>query len=347
MSKIVSLQILRGVAATLVAGFHLFAAAEAEGTDPGLFRLFSGGEIGVDVFFVISGFIIFYISRNRPGMTRSAFLQSRFWRILPPYWTILSLYILAAVALAVLLGDRSKLPSGSSLLISYLLLPHPDHVIVIAWTLSLEILFYALFAATFFGGGAPRLIAAMVLWAAAAQAFVLLVEDKPVWLLIPLQTAALEFLFGILIAVRFCASNGRRPPLHLPAFVAGAAGVLLYSATGGIHVDGLGREITAGVFAALLVYGALGFSLGDMPVLETWGESSYILYLLHILWFSIVGKAVEVLAGVNVYASQAGMLALLITVVMASYAGVVWLERPYQRWYRRLIARPAALARPS
>ncbi|TYO85460.1 acyltransferase family protein [Oceanicella actignis] len=138
MGKIVSLQILRGVAATLVAGFHLFAAAEAEGADPGLFRLFSGGEIGVDVFFVISGFIIFHISRNRPGMTRSAFLQSRFWRILPPYWAILSLYILAALGLAALLGDRGKLPDGSSLLISYLLLPHPDQVIVIAWTLSLE-----------------------------------------------------------------------------------------------------------------------------------------------------------------------------------------------------------------
>ena len=127
MSRIVSLQILRGFAATLVAGFHLYAAAVSEGFDPGLFRLFAGGEIGVDIFFVISGFIIFYVSQNRPGMTWRDFIRARFWRVLPPYWAILTLYILAAVALAALLGDRSKLPDLHKIVVSFLLLPYPDH----------------------------------------------------------------------------------------------------------------------------------------------------------------------------------------------------------------------------
>jgi exopolysaccharide production protein ExoZ len=83
MSRIVSLQILRGFAATSVVGFHLNAAAIAEGFDPGLFRYFAGGEIGVDIFFVISGFIIYYISQRRPGMTRKAFLQARFGGFYP------------------------------------------------------------------------------------------------------------------------------------------------------------------------------------------------------------------------------------------------------------------------
>ena len=338
MSKIVSLQILRGVAATLVAGFHLNAAAKAEGFDPGLFKFFAGGEIGVDIFFVISGFIIFYVSKNRPDMTRYDFLWSRFWRILPPYWAVLSLYILSAVALAVLLGDQSKLPSFSSLLISYLLLPNPDHMITIAWTLSLEVIFYIVFSMAYFGSGALRLISTMTLWVIASQIFVFFVAEKPTWLLIPLHTAVLEFLFGILIA-HYYSISGKKLRLHLPAFLVGLSGVSIYLVSGGVQVGNFGREISAGVPSALLVYGAIGFSLKDKKVLETWGESSYILYLFHILYFSIVGKAIEVLSGLNVYSSQLAMLALLISVVMICYVGAVYLERPYQKWYRQFHGR--------
>lgn len=347
MSRIVSIQILRGIAATLVVGFHLYSAAKVEGTDPGLFAFFAGGEIGVDIFFVISGFIIYYISVNRPGITRSDFLRSRFWRILPPYWAILSLYVLSAVALAVLLGDQSKLPTGFSLMVSYLLLPYPDQVIIIAWTLCLEVLFYLIFALTYFKGGVARLIAAMILWVIASQIFSHLITDKPTWLLIPLHTAVLEFLFGIVIAILY-GKAGQKLPLHIPVFLLGFASVLFYLVSPEAHSGNLGREIAAGIPSALLVYGALGFSLKGMKILETWGNSSYILYLLHLVYFSVAGKAVEILARQNVYASQAGMLALMASIVVISYASTVYLERPYQKWYHnRLLTRRRATLQQS
>lgn len=59
------LQMLRGVAATLVVLFHLQAAALFEGHDPGLLAWFVGGEVGVDVFFVLSGFVIFHAVEGR------------------------------------------------------------------------------------------------------------------------------------------------------------------------------------------------------------------------------------------------------------------------------------------
>ena len=336
LSKIASIQILRGVAATLVAGYHLQQAAVAEGGNPGIFRIFSGGEIGVDIFFVISGFIIFFVASNNPELSRKAFISARFWRIFPPYWTILTLYVLAALALALALGDQSRLPDAQSLLVSYLLLPYPDHVIIIAWTLSLELLFYAVFALTFFGAGGPqRLILVMVVWVLVSQIFLHTEGAGPQWLAIPFHSAVLEFLFGVLIARYFLKYPETFHRFRLPALLLGGIGVCLYSVSGGFHAGAFGREIAAGIPAAVLVIGSLGFTISNVKVLETWGESSYILYLLHLLYFSIIGKIVELVTGQSVYHSQVWMVSLLASVIAISYAATLWIERPYQAWYRR------------
>jgi peptidoglycan/LPS O-acetylase OafA/YrhL len=135
--KIEIIQVLRGIAATLVAGFHLNAAGEKTAGYEGIFNVFRHGEVGVDLFFVISGFIIFYTSARRPNLTAWTFAKARFWRIFPPYWAILALYVGLAVALGALTGDTSKVPDAGTLIISVLLVPYPDYVIPIAWTLAI------------------------------------------------------------------------------------------------------------------------------------------------------------------------------------------------------------------
>ena len=334
MSKIVSLQILRGVAATSVVGFHLQAAAKAEGADPGIFSLFSGGGIGVDIFFVISGFIIFYVASTREYTSRLDFLKARFWRIFPPYWAVLTLYILAAIGMAVFLGDSGKLPDLRSLLVSYLLLPYPDHIIVIAWTLTLELIFYLIFALTFVRGNPKALIVAMLVWILASQIFALAVDDKPLYLSLLLHRAVLEFLFGIMIAMYFLSVPEDARRFQMTSLVVGGIAVVVYSVNGGYHLGPFGREITAGIPSALLVYGALGLKTRWSPNLETWGESSYTLYLFHVLYFSVVGKLIEVLFDINVYHSQTFMCALFFSVIAICYLATVKIERPYQLWYK-------------
>ncbi|MCK0151665.1 acyltransferase [Marivita sp. S6314] len=333
MSKITTIQVLRGVAATLVAGHHLQRASLAEGGDPGLFQVFDGGAIGVDIFFVISGFIIFYVSTLRPAQSGRDFIQARFWRIVPPYWAILTLYVLAATTLAYGLGQPDALPDLRSLIVSYLLLPYPDHVIIIAWTLAIELLFYALFAATFFGrNGTHRLVLAMGAWILASQVFLHAVDPKPLWLVLGLHSAVLEFLLGIWIAMLFLSAPDRVRQFRWPALILGGTGVGVYLVTGGFVIGPFGREIAAGLPSALLVCGALGFSLARHEVLETWGESSYILYLLHLLYFSIAGTVFTLVTGQSIYHSQLWMVALLISVTVISYGLTVWVERPYQAW---------------
>lgn len=337
MSKIVSLQLLRGVAATTVAGFHLCAAAIENNHDPGFFRVFSGGEIGVDIFFVISGFIIFYASQGRSDLTAWQFLQARFWRIIPPYWAILSLYILAAIALSLISAEVDTTLTWRSLIVSYLMLPYPDHIIIIAWTLALEVLFYLLFALSFFGGSARRLFIALGLWVIASQLALHFGHALPIWSVIPLHSAVMEFMFGALIGYAFCNAPERLRRVRLPAVLLGGGAVSAYMVGYHIETSPWGREISAGVPSALLVLGALGFTLDRKPVLETWGESSYILYLFHLLYFATFGTLVRIWLGVDVYASQVWMLFMLITVLVICYGATINLERPYQRWYRRFL----------
>ena len=77
----------------------------AEAGASGVFAVFARADAGVDLFFVISGFIIF-ATAHRPGQTSVSFLSARFWRVVPPYWAALSLYLGAAAGLAVLTGEQ-------------------------------------------------------------------------------------------------------------------------------------------------------------------------------------------------------------------------------------------------
>jgi exopolysaccharide production protein ExoZ len=322
------LQMLRGVAATLVVLFHLQAAATGEGFSPGILAGFSGGEAGVDVFFVLSGFVIFHAAYQRPDWGALRFLRQRFWRIVPPYWAALALTLLALAALGVMRDDWSEWPSLSRIAISTALLPLPEQVMAIAWTLTVEGLFYLLFAATFFRLGAGGAVAALILWVLVTQGVKLWQVDLPPAFGLLLYSGAIEFLYGglIALAVRAGWTAGA-----MPAVLAGATG--LVAVVSGLIPLEWGREWVAGLPSAALVY---GFAAGGwrMPAWAmVWGEASYLLYLLHLLVFSIAGTMLK-MAGIAPYGSVPMMLALGATALAVAVGATLWIERPYRRWSR-------------
>lgn len=323
------LQMLRGVAATLVVGFHLQAAALNEGFDAGLFALFRQGEAGVDVFFVLSGFVIFHAASQTKALTAGRFLVQRFWRIVPPYWCMLALTSLALVALAVLRGDWAALPGPERLFASVLLLPWPDQVMAVAWTLTVEALFYLIFAATFFRFGAGGALLALAVWASVAQAAKLWPGDVPTILALPLYSGVVEFLMGGLIA-RQIAKAPSLPASGL-AVLLGAFGMV--AVVTGLVPLSLGREWVAGVPSALLVYGlaCAGWRMPGWTLI--WGEASYMLYLSHLLVFSITGTFLR-MGGVNAYAHPIALAGLMLLALVLAVSATVFLERPYRRWTR-------------
>lgn len=320
------LQMLRGVAATLVVLFHLQAAAVFEGQDPGILAWFKGGEIGVDIFFVLSGFVIFHAMRGREALGPSWFLRQRFWRIVPPYWAVLALTLVALAGLAVLRGDWSDWPGLGRIVLSFLLLPLPGHVMAVAWTLTVEAMFYLVFAATYFRHGVRGTILALALWSAVTSGLKFVHPGLPPVFGIVLYSGVIEFLYGGLISA--AVASGWRAGA-VPALVIGAVGLAVV-VSGHVSIN-VGRAWVAGLPAAAVVY---GLAAGDwrMPGwVMLWGESSYLLYLLHLLVFSIVGTLMR-MAGIAPYGSVTAMLGLGALSVAVSVAATLWLERPYLRW---------------
>ncbi|MGL4235087.1 acyltransferase family protein [Tabrizicola sp.] len=322
------LQMLRGVAATLVVLFHLQAAAVTEGFDPGVLAAFIGGEVGVDVFFVLSGFVIFHAAQGRPDWGAAGFLRQRFWRIVPPYWAALILTLLALAGLGLLRGDWSGWPEPGRMLISVLLLPLPDQVMAVAWTLTVEGVFYLIFALTFFRFGARRAITALAVWALVTQGLRLWPGGLPPALGLVFYSGVIEFLYGGLIAQALAAGWRRGAVVSV---VIGSLG--LAAVVAGIVPLHWGREWVAGLPSAALVYGlaAGGWRMPEWCMV--WGEASYLLYLLHLLVFSIAGTLLR-MAGVAPYGSVPVMLGLGVLAVAVSVAATLWLERPYRRWTR-------------
>ncbi len=133
--QLCSLQFLRFIAAALVVVSHVR-------TDYGLIPI---GGIGVDVFFIISGFIIYYVTQT----PQQHFLLRRVIRIVPLYWS--ATLALAAVAWAAPGALNSLTLEWPRLVASLLFIPYHSEafnyqpLLLLGWTLNFEMLFYAVF----------------------------------------------------------------------------------------------------------------------------------------------------------------------------------------------------------
>ncbi len=146
------IQVLRGLAALLVVADHA-TALWSERIDPASGPpAFTRGAEGVDIFFLISGFVMAVSTHTLAQQPDAAaeFLKRRLIRILPLYWLVTLIKLVTNFADPELAIHR--LPSLWNIVASIFLIPShlPDGrigvVIVVGWTLSLELLFYLSFA---------------------------------------------------------------------------------------------------------------------------------------------------------------------------------------------------------
>ncbi|RZM86182.1 MULTISPECIES: acyltransferase [unclassified Escherichia] len=146
VNKLDSIQVLRGIAVLLVIAFHfrVYLNGVYAQKDLGdiMFRI---GEVGVDIFFVISGFIITYSSINKDRNKPLEFAIKRFFRLYPVYFIVLTLVISL---------NYETIYTISQIIKSYMLIPIDYNfigpwsgysIIIPAWTLTYEIWFYTVF----------------------------------------------------------------------------------------------------------------------------------------------------------------------------------------------------------
>jgi exopolysaccharide production protein ExoZ len=146
----IGIQILRGLAATLVVLHHSFEESLAIYPHITPNWLIAFGACGVDIFFVISGFIIYSVTYGRESQSRESapvFLLKRLIRIFPLYWICL----FATLALwRSGLFYRNLHVDANTFTCSLFLLPSDKLIIDVAWTLVYEMLFYYLFTITLY-----------------------------------------------------------------------------------------------------------------------------------------------------------------------------------------------------
>jgi exopolysaccharide production protein ExoZ len=282
-TNFLTIQALRAVAALLVVLLHAFETwgERVDSAAPGV--SWDNGAAGVDIFFIISGFVMVISSRrlvDPPGAWRT-FLQHRVVRIVPLYWLLTTVKILAVVALG---GVVLRTGLGFDFVAgSYLFLPVTDSaghfrpVLPVGWTLTYEFLFYLLFAAAL----AMRvdvlrtIIPGLGLIAVAALART---ETWPSWTIL-FDTIVVEFVFGVMLA-KWTLRGFRLPPAIAGIFVLCGFGLILILPM----VSGNMRVITWGIPAFAIVAGAVSLEPLVAPAprwLLTLGDASYSIYLSH------------------------------------------------------------------
>ena len=294
--QIRSVQALRAIAALFVVTYHSTilwrdkSPLESVGA-------WDNGNSGVDLFFVISGFIMMVSSqrlrRQQDGWLK--FIRLRLVRLVPLYW--LATAVKLAVVLAVPAVALHTYPNAWNAVASLLFLPSKDAtgviipVVSVGWTLSFEMLFYAAFAAALYLSLNPLAVVMPAMTGLAA----LSVAKQAYWpaaatLADPI---VLEFVFGLLLGQLVLARDLRQTHRSLAVLVgiAGLATIVLMPT----H-DRWERVLIWGVASAATLWAALA--------VESWagraipksliriGEASYSLYLTHGFVLPVVGAVI-------------------------------------------------------
>jgi exopolysaccharide production protein ExoZ len=337
---LVYIQVLRFLAALAVVAFHALGAPPKgfEVPDSALTFALSYGGRGVDLFFVISGFVIFYAT-HRAKPTPAEFLRRRVERIVPLYFFVIFIVTMLAITLPATFGTPDWY-TPRHILKSLAFIAFTDGempVVYVGWSLEYEMYFYlatallmaltrevwrnivVMFSALAIVGQLPGVATALGNTAFFADPMIL------------------EFVLGVIVGWAFV--NGRIDWPMLLAALCALAAVLLS--------DPFNRVIVSGIPAACLVAAAAWMSRKRIDpswperALARLGDASYSIYLAQVETVSLAGIAVA-----RLFPGIAPLLLLIVTsciVVALGLALNILVERPLLKLSRRLGApRPTA-----
>lgn len=316
VEKIVVLQAMRAVAAIAVLFFHAAGAAHKHGGPMPFFDLAKLGAAGVDIFFVLSGFIILHVTVGK-GRSCRDYALARFRRVFIPYWPV------GLIMAVFTLSTMPHFGGVSSWIASVSLLPVGEPALNVAWTLQHEIVFYALVAAGYYSGW-WRI--GLSIWAVAILFFAL----SGSWAPVGLQTIDSEFLMGIM--AWFAWKDGRLSIISVSSLILGLLAVSLLTLGQNIGIDRAVPLAIAAGFAALLPWLVMGEQKGCIrtpKILNFLGDASYSIYLVHALPLLFL---VQFMVGSNWY----------ILFPLIGFAGLVagiayhlLVERPLLAWSQK------------
>ena len=310
------------------------------------------GQVGVDIFFVVSGVIMWVTTSTDPSLNPGLFYRLRLTRIVPLYWFYTTSYVVVATVAPTQLFSAALAPWY--VISSFLFIParHPNGDIVpvysLGWTLNYEMFFYFLFGLCLLARSQTIRLLAISATIGGLVIVGAIVKPESAVGLTYTDPIMLEFLAGVLIGSAFLKFGTRA----LPAIVGGVAII----ASGALFLAFWGRDmphlVMFGFPSALCVAGALAIETAgprrEFRLGAFLGDCSYSIYLAH----PFVLRPFFIIVSVIFVEPNRTTQILLATVaiVIGIVGGIIshqTIERPLaDRLRRYFVARKRTLANP-
>jgi peptidoglycan/LPS O-acetylase OafA/YrhL len=330
-------QMLRGIASMFVVMFHATMNSVQILNLDFCFNFFLFGWAGVDVFFVLSGFIITYTTSRHITHTDQflPFIRRRFVRIFPVYWIVIGLFLIVQLLLPSFY--KTGYPFDIlTLLSTFLLLP--GHVVVngVSWTMSYELFFYLLFSLAFIISNNKLAFALLALYAMLLVVLPFIIDTGGnVNEGIKLVTAPIniEFFMGVLVAVMV-----HKIPAKISLLLI-ISGTLLFLLSAILYNNGyavapgeFNRVVLFGLPSFLIIMGIVKYEalikVRIHNVLLWLGEASYSLYLLHLPLLVAGIRMIKRLDINDPIMKQVLVIELVAIICCSSVLFYKWVEKP-------------------
>ena len=332
-----SIQFLRGFAALAVVVHHTGGYVKLY-FKPTLFfgDYFSLGFAGVDLFFVISGFIIHFTSKNylnNPSKL-TEYLKKRFVRVYPIYWVITTVLFVSSWLITLIL-NKNIFSIGypytlSAYIQTYTLFPLHFAINPVTWTLSYELFFYLVFS---------LLIISKRLWvipvAVLGISFFHLMVDIPdgnlTYFNFFFSGYNFEFLLGFLVFQFY--KSVKLPNLLSIFLLILSFGIIIYFGYSVSDVDSLKRVLVFGLPSSLILITLLNLEQNEAisfpKFFLTLGDASYVLYLIHFPMMLLMNKLPQII-GYTITANQEVLYScfIIISIIITSIYVHKWIEKP-------------------
>jgi len=336
-TPLANIQGLRGIAALLVFAAHLTGAEQDYGNStihilPDFLHL---GVIGVDLFFLISGYVMVHVAHGRSRGIRPAlrFAYNRATRIYPLYWLATFALLILYIGKAIFFGEVTLI---SNFWRSVFLLPDKTFPILpVGWTLIFELYFYLIFSAYI-------LFRRLDLWALLGFWASLIVLANILgwpgineWTGVIFSPLTLEFIAGAAIAGLI---NNGMTAYAKSMLIIGIIAILMLMIPIGPYLwpdamidHGLRTLLFLPPFAMIL-YGSVACEVSahktSWPILQRAGDASYALYLIHVPIILLVGKAISTLHWQGPLGNSVLVFACLLSGLLGSWVFHLIAERP-------------------
>ena len=276
-----SLQIIRALSAILIVGHHVSLYMH-DASLPILNKIFFNGWVGVDVFLVLSGFILYYTSHKKIGQRDQCkeFIFKRLSRIYPIYWVILSTVLIIWPSY---FGTRFGI---KDIIKSYLLVPQTILPILgVTWFLSYIVFFYLIFAISIYFDKKISfpLISVWVIGVLLSSFGV--IHNTNFYVNFIFSKHFIEIIAGCLIAIIFIKKPNKKP--YFPLLIGFIIFLLTYYQiiNGFILRDSTESKLLFSLAVGLIILGCVSYELNHNLYFPkstiAIGDASYTIFLTH------------------------------------------------------------------